>query len=405
MNAVLDPATELSAIAARLRGHPDVLSGPSVRAMLAAAELYSSLGDVVDFDSATHLTRLVRACLMSLPHRLRVVPGVDAAQLVADVVLDVLTAVERAPGDDGPAPEDGDEPEQPRGVYELPVFRLDMRGNDAEPGGHGGPSAAGFDVGALLDRILRPTRRPGSSEGTAPSPVPPLAGERSVPTLLRPGDRLRELSVRATQRAALRRGIDLTQDQVVPSEVLRRRPPHPRVTCDVVLALDVSESMTGAAVGPLARALIEGATRAGHRVALQVFAAIVTEVSGLSRRPEELLAAARHYTPANPTNLEAAVWSATDLLLRTGWRAHPGVIVVVTDAEPTICGTAAAPARGFGVGTARLAALDAAARARANGLTLSVLFPPPGSVARVDPDFAAALAGAGGGIAHTYPVH
>jgi Mg-chelatase subunit ChlD len=215
---------------------------------------------------------------------------------------------------------------------------------------------------------------------------------------------MRELSVRATQRAALRRGVNLTEDQIVPPEVLRRRPPHPRVTCDVVLALDVSESMTGAAIGPLARALIEDATRAGHWVALQVFAAVVTDVCPLSRRPEELLAAARTYTPANPTNLEFAVASATDLLLRTGRRAHPGIIVLVTDAEPTICGTAKAPARGYGVGTARVAALDAVDKARAAGLTLSVLFPPPGSVARVDPDFAATLATAGGGIAHTYPV-
>jgi Mg-chelatase subunit ChlD len=212
------------------------------------------------------------------------------------------------------------------------------------------------------------------------------------------------LSVRATQRAALRRGIDPTASADLPAEVLRRRPPNPRVTCDVVLVLDVSESMSGAAVGPLARALVECATRAGHRVALQVFAAVVTEVCGLTRRPEELLAAARHYTPANPTNLEYAISAAAELLARTGSRAHPGVVVLVTDAEPTVCGTAAAPARGYGVAVSRLAALDAAARARAAGLTLSVLFPPPGSVARVDPDFAATLAAVGGGIAHTYPV-
>ncbi|MGQ0846809.1 MAG: VWA domain-containing protein [Sporichthyaceae bacterium] len=401
MTDARDVHADLAAVAARLRAHPDVLAGPSVRAMLAAAELHESLATVAGGDSDLH--RLVRACLIALPHRLRVAAGVDAARLVVDAVLDSLDAADEPDEDSEDAREDPTA--QERGVYELPVFRLETRGNDAEPGGSVGPSAAAFDLGALLDRILQPTRRPGPAEGTAPSPVPPLAGERSVPVPLRPGDRLRELSVRATQRAALRRGIDLTDDRFVPPEVLRRRPPHPRVTCDVVLALDVSESMTGGAVGPLARALVEDATRAGHRVALQVFAAVVTDVCGLSRRPQELLAAARQYTPANPTNLEFAVWAATDLLLRTGWRAHPGVIVLVTDAEPTICGTAAAPARGHGVGTSRIAALDAAAKARAAGLTLSVLYPPPGSVARVDPTFAAALAGAGGGIAHTYPVH
>lgn len=400
MSAV-DARADLAAVAHRLRTHPDVLAGPSVRAMLAASELHDSLGVVVG-DEAEYLNRLLRACLISLPHRLRVVPGVDAAEVVAEAVLGVVDSSDREEPESESQPEE--EVEEAQGVYQLPVFRLDMRENDAEPGGHAGPSAAGFDLGALLDRILRPARRAGAGEGTAPAPVPPLAGERSVPVPLRPGDRMRELSVRATQRAALRRGVDLTVDQVVPPEVLRRRPPHPRVTCDVVLALDVSESMTGAAVGPLARALIEDATRAGHRVALQVFAAVVTEVCGLSRRPEELLAAARTYTPANPTNLEFAVWSATDLLRRTGWRAHPGIIVLVTDAEPTICGTAAAPARGYGVGTARVAALDAVVKARAAGLTLSVLFPPTGAVARVDPEFAAMLAAAGGGIAHTYPV-
>jgi Mg-chelatase subunit ChlD len=184
---------------------------------------------------------------------------------------------------------------------------------------------------------------------------------------------------------------------------LRVRPPRPDVGLDVVLTLDISASMAGADVAPLARAITGGIARAGHRVALQVFATAVSLLCGLTRDPDRLLAAAGYYEPAHPTNLENAVFAAHDLLARSGSRSRAGVILLVTDAEPTACGTPRRRARGFGAATSRLAALDAAAAARADGIAVCVLCPPPGMVAHVDAEFAGRLAAAGGGIARSYP--
>jgi Mg-chelatase subunit ChlD len=236
---------------------------------------------------------------------------------------------------------------------------------------------------------------------------------------MRFGDPSRDLSIRATLRAALRAaatsastvasggpeagGPDRPATTVLSAHSLRVRPPRPDVCLDVVLTLDVSASMAGAEVAALARAVIGAAVRAGHRVALQVFATSVSPLCGLTRDPDRLLGAAGHYEPAHPTNLENAIRAAHDLLARTGSRSRAGVILLVTDAEPTACGTPRRRARGFGAALARLAALDAAADARAAGVAVSVLCPSPGTVGRVDLDFAARLAAAGGGTAHTYP--
>jgi Mg-chelatase subunit ChlD len=214
---------------------------------------------------------------------------------------------------------------------------------------------------------------------------------------MHPGDRRRDLSVRATLRAAARTGAD-------PADSLRVRPPLPDVACDVVLCLDVSQSMTGAAVAPLARSLIDALTRETHRVGLVVFSSGSTEVCGLTRDPAVLRAAAAVHEPANPTNVERGIWAGHHLLLRTGARSRPGVIVVVTDAEPTVCGTPLRPARGAGAAGARVAALGAAAEARAAGVAVSVLAPRPDTVARVDLEFAARLADAGGGHAACFPL-
>src|SRR5205807_8696498 len=129
--------------------------------------------------------------------------------------------------------------------------------------------------------------------GRTRSRARPAAGARGAPMPMHPGDRHRDLSVRATLRAAARTGA-------APADVLRIRPPLPDVACDVVLCLDVSASMEGAAVAPLARSLIEALTRDTHRVGMVVFASGTTELCGLTRDPAVLRAAATAYEPANP---------------------------------------------------------------------------------------------------------
>jgi Mg-chelatase subunit ChlD len=188
-----------------------------------------------------------------------------------------------------------------------------------------------------------------------------------------------------------------------PADALRVQPPRRTITLDVVLALDVIASMHGAGITQLGRALIGATVRARHRVAVQLFAASVTPLSRLPRAPDRLFAAAVAYEPANPTNLENAIHSAHELLARTGSRSAGGVMLLVTDAEPTTCGSARRRPRGFGAVQARLAALDAAAAALADGISVSVLCPPPGTVACVDTGFAERLARAGGGVAASWP--
>jgi Mg-chelatase subunit ChlD len=389
---------ELAEVAALLRTHPDVTSGPSVRAVLAAAELYVAVGAVAgDGPPQEHLVRLLRAALLSLPHRLRVRPGADAVQIVWDAVL----AVAR------PATEPDEPPENREAQAPLqtrPVFRLGDGGiGSGAARDRAGLPGAEPEIAALLVDVLRPTRRGPLADGLTPGPARPPSGERGAPTRMRPGDPSRDLSVRASLRAALRDPTASADPATWPSDALRVRPPRPDVALDVVLALDISASMAGAEVTPLARAITGAVVRAGHRVALQVFAATSAHLCGFTRDPARLLAAAGHYEPAHPTNLEAAIFAAHDLLAREGSRSRAGVILLVTDAEPTVCGTPRRRARGYGAAISRLAAADAAAAANADGITVSVLCPPRGTVERIDEDFASRLATAGGGTARSYP--
>jgi Mg-chelatase subunit ChlD len=380
-------ATDLAAVAARLRSSPDVLSGPSVRALLAGQEVFDALGEVIG--EQAYVAQLLRAAALSLPHRLRVRPGVDAGQLVRDAVLavvqpDALLATE-APPDESVVVE----------ARERPVFQLeDAADNDPrQRAGAGGPEPA---VEQVVAHLLHPVRRGPLADGRTRSPGRPAAGARGAPMPMHPGDRRRDLSVRATLRAAARTGA-------APADALRVRPPLPEVACDVVLCLDVSQSMSGAAVAPLARSLIDALTRQAHRVGLVVFSSGSTEVCGLTRDPAVLRTAAAAYEPANPTNVERGIWAGRQLLTRTGTRSRPGVILLLTDAEPTVCGTPVRPSRGAGAAGARVAALTAAAEAHAAGVTVSVLAPRPDTVARVDLEFAARLAAAGGGRAACFP--
>jgi Mg-chelatase subunit ChlD len=423
-----DLPADLAALAARLRAHPDVLSGPSVRALLAAADVHAALGALAapggpdtpasdtpgpdtpgpDTPGPTSLLpayveRLLRAALVTLPHRLRVRPGADAEQIVRDAVLALAAPDGAAP----PAPPDAPPPQPGPGALARPVFSLAEGGDGEAPRPGQAEAEAAGDVDLLLGFLLRPAARGPLADGRAPTvrALPP-GGERSSPAPLRPGDRARDLSVRATLRAALRAGVPLSAAPApagLPPAVLRARPPRPDVALDVVLALDVSASMEGSRVAPVARALASALLRAGHRVGVLVFSAGATQLCGLTRDPGELLGAAVTYRPENPTNLEVAIWAGTDLLARAGSRARAGALLLVTDADPTICGTPVRAARGHGAGVARVAALAAAADAAASRVPVSVLCPPPGTVARVDLDFAARLAAAGGGAAACYP--
>jgi Mg-chelatase subunit ChlD len=336
-----------------------------------------------------YVEHVLRAALLTLPHRLRVRPGVDAEQLVREAVLAVVSpsalVVEEDDVDSSVVVE----------ARERPVFQLqDAADNDPRYRGGGiGPEPA---VEQVVAHLLHPVRRGPLADGRTRSPGRPAAGARAAPLPMHPGDRRRDLSVRATLRAAARTGA-------APADSLRVRPPLPDVACDVVLCLDVSQSMTGAAVAPLARSLIDVLTRDTHRVGIVVFSSGTTDVCGLTRDPALLRGATAAYEPANPTNLESAIWAGHRMLARTGARSRPGVIVVVTDAEPTVCGTPVRPARRAGAAGARQAALQAAAEARGDGIAVSVLVPRPGQVARVDLEFAARLADAGGGRAACFP--
>jgi Mg-chelatase subunit ChlD len=280
-------------------------------------------------------------------------------------------------------------------AQERPVFQLDADPN-AEPRPRIGAGGSGPAVEHLVTRLVQPVRRGPLAEGRTPSHARPATGARSAPVPMRPGDRRRDLSVRATLRAAARAGS-------TPADALRIRPPLPDVACDVVLCLDVSQSMAGAPVAPLARSLIDALTRDAHRVGLLVFSASSTEVCGLTRDPARLRSATAAYEPANPTNLELAIWAGRQLLARAGTRSRPGVLVLVTDAEPTVCGTPARPTRLGGAALSRHAALLAATEARVAGVAVSVLAPRPGQVARVDLEFAGRLAAAGGGGVMCFP--
>ncbi len=366
-------------------------SGPSVRGILAAGELYVAVDAVDAVDAVAggppepHGARLLRAALLCLPHRLRVRAGTDAEQIVRDAVFAVAMP---AGGDLGP-PEVAAEPEDEDKLRRdsRPVFRL----GDAAEEGSGSRGRVALpgpepEIAALLVDVLRPVRRGPLADGATASIARPPVGERGAPTPMRPGDPARDLSVRASLRAALRVAApDATQFS---GDWLRVRRPRPDVGLDIVLTLDISASMAGAEVAPLARAITGGIVRSGHRVALQAFAVSVTTLCGLTRDPARLLAAAGHYEPADPTNLEHAIVAAHDLLARTGspgrGPGHPPGDRRRTDR--LVATAAARPRVRRRAGPA--VALDAGRGAQ--GIAVSVLCPPPAMVGRVDPGFAAA---------------
>jgi Mg-chelatase subunit ChlD len=394
---VSDIAQQLSLVAGWLRGHPAVLTGPSVRAVIAAAQLHMA------HEELTGGCDLERSALLALPHRLRVRSGVDARQLVRDAVRAALQDGAAEPPAARPLDEAGPEGMAP--ATRRPVFTL-LPGTGEASAPRPGQPALG-QACAILQDVLRPQRRFCAADGAADAlGVCSSTSDRQPPERHRPGNRSGRLSVRATVRAALRTG----HPPCAEVRVQRRRP---TTDLDVLLALDVSGSMVGAVTSGLVSALALELVRAGHRVAVVVFADTVTEVCALTRDAHTVLSAAAEFQPAHPTNLELVLDRGRELLLRGGSPARGRHIVVVTDAEPTVYGSGdmesvtalrgGVPPRGLGAAAARHAALRAAARCARSGVAVSLLCPPP-AAAQADLPYAARLAAVGGGHARCYAV-
>jgi len=407
------PSATLVRAARFLRGHPDVLAGPSVRALLATEDVHRSLRAVAGHDD------LLRAALVCLPHRLHVRPGVDADALVRAALS--VAEQDQAGAPPAAAGDDGARVPLPGGIVRRrPTFSLEGGPpRERGPATAAPPSLSDAQAAALLDDLLLPLARPLVADGAyGERRARSSASDRAAPAPRRPGDRTTDLSVRATVRAAARSGRPLAQE-------LRTQARRPTATLDVVLALDVSGSMLGARTRGLAQALAHALARGGHRVALLAFSTAVTVVCPLTRDPRRLRSAAAEIEPADPTNLELVVDEARALLLRESRPSRSRRLLLVTDAHPTVCGRPAAgapavgrqqfgaiartapgaPGQPFGAGVAHQAALRAAARCRREGIGVSVLCPAPDRSGAGAPDlaFAARLARAGGGRALPAP--
>lgn len=384
-----DVTDKLARVAVWLRRHPDVHAGPSVRAMIAAGRVHAALQAVAGQDD------LLRSALLTLPHRLRVRAGADAEQLVRDAVHAATSGGDAEPDSGEHQPERL--PDQAPTRARRAVFSLtgEDPGRRVE-GVRASPLVDDKQATTLLDDLLRPAAWPLVSDGSAAALASRSStSDRLAPETRRPGDRSADLSLRATVRAAARSGRGLSEEL----RVQRRRP---TTSLDVALALDASGSMLGAATTGLAQALAVSLTRAGHRVALLVFADTVTQVCPFTRNPHAVLTAAAEYDPAYPTDLELVLHTGRELLLRAASATRGRRLLLVTDAEPTVCGHGS-PAGRFGAAAARAAGLQAAVRCKRDGISVSLLCPPPGAVAHVDLGYAARLAAAGGGRVRCYP--
>lgn len=402
-------ADELAACTLRvvvwLRRHPDVVSGPSVRALIAFTDV------AVAWCRLTGGDGLLQPALVSLPHRLQVAAGSDADELVRQAVEAVEHGMDEDPREATPPPLEQHEVETAggRGDREgISAGRPPQRRSLILP-----PGGAVRDD--EIDRVVRDLVADVDLRLPDPGPVPAPPGlrgngeERLAALPRRRGDRSRDLSVRATVRAAMRHGsLDHTS--------LRTARRRPTVRHDVVLALDVSASMgeggrqvAADACTAVARTL----ARQGHRVGIVAFADAALVARGLTRAAAIVDSWHDAYERVQPTNIEAALLLGRRVLREQGRRSTPKHLVVLTDAEPT---THAGVRRrevhdmhewrrvlggghGYGVHGARRAALLAALACRREDVVVSVLYPCVGS----DTRFATALAAAGGGRARPLP--
>jgi len=396
-------AQRAAAVAGWLRAHPDVDAGPSVRASIAFADLAARWQQLTGGDG------LLPPALMALPHRMRVRPGVDPDELVRLALLETSGASDPTPP--GPVRHPGGSREEEMAA----LVAMHSRGHTPEAP-DGPPEARSFSDDEAR-RLVEELFDPGPAEPAGPGVVPTRPGRRGMgdealaPRRLRPGDRARELSVRASVRAAVRAGgaMTLTDLQVAH---LRVAPRPPVAAYDVVVVLDASASMGAAerpVVAPAVTALARALVRAGHRVGAVAFSEEAVVARAISRAPDPL--PAEGYAFAHATNIEAGIDAGRMLLHR---QADPDArphLVLVTDAEATshsgsdeAWGPGGAPRgiqsvtrlyQGAAVEAAHRGALLAALRARRAGITLSVVYPDD----RADVDFAHLLAAAGGGRA------
>jgi Mg-chelatase subunit ChlD len=395
------------AVVGWLRRHPLVEGGPGVRASQALAEVAAArlrLAGTVPAPDAAFLA----AALVTIPHRMRVRPGVDGDALVRQAVAEAL----RAPPEPVAGPE-GRTEDTDRGDPNSGDERLELV--LAFPS-EGNRPATAEEERALRDvfgddeaaRFLDDLLEPGAALPPTAGPAPTRPGRRAVGEEIltvrpfRSGDRARDFSARQTVRASLRAG------SLAPRALSRQ----PSAVFDVVVALDASASMGRVerpVVAPATAALTRVLLRTGHRVGALAFSEEAVLARPLSRSRAPFLA--EEYAFAHATNVEAGIDAARLLLLRqaaAGARQH---VIVVTDAECTshsgtdeAWGPLGAPRGSQGmarllaggmVDAARRAALIAASRCRRQGITVSVAYPDP----RSEVAFAHQLAEAGGGRA------
>jgi Mg-chelatase subunit ChlD len=366
---------------------------------MAFAELAASWRELTERDD------LLPPALVTLPHRLRVRPGVDADELVRLALL-ATDDVADSPADPDQRRRRGEADDSEMG------FLVALQSGGHAPEAPELPPEDRYFGDDEARRVVDDLFDAGPAEPAGPGVVPTRPGRRGMgdealpARKLRSGDRARELSVRATVRAAVRSGGTLS-----PADV-RVAPRQPVAAYDVVLVLDASASMGAAerpVVAPAATALARALVRAGHRVGAVAFSEEAVVARAVSRAPDPL--PAEGYAFAHATNVEAGIDAGRMLLLRQGDPDARPHLLLVTDAEATshsgsdeAWGPDGAPRgmpglgrllRGAGTDAARRAALLAATRARRAGITLSVVYPDDGA----DVGFAHLLAAAGGGRA------
>ena len=397
------------AVVGWLRRHPLVEGGPGVRASQALAEVARAQirmrtdGGVVDPDAAFRA-----AALVTLPHRMRVRPGIDPDALVRQAVAEALLAPPEPVTGPGPADEETDRGDANAGDESLKlVVPFESQGHRPATGEAEQGRAALFgddEAARFLDELLEP----GPALPPTPGPAPTRPGRRAVGEEIlgvrpfRPGDRGRDFSARQTVRASLRTG------SLTPRALSRQ----PSAVWDVVVAFDASASMAAderPVVGPATAALTRVLIRRGHRVGALAFSEEAVLARPLSRVRAPF--PAEEYAFAHATNIEAGIEAARLLLLREGAAGARRHLILVTDAECTshngsdeAWGPLGAPRGSQGlarllsggmVDAARRGALIAASRCRRQGITVSVAYPDD----RAEVAFAHQLAEAGGGRA------
>jgi Mg-chelatase subunit ChlD len=398
-SAALD--ARVVAVVTWLRDHPDVESGPSVRAAMALADLETT------WFAVSGQANLLGPALLTLPHRMRVRAGADPDELVR---MAVRAAESSAPPEevDDPPPEPGSRrpPKKPGAGTQLP----EPEASPKQVRRPAAPLLSEAMAWRLLGDLLSPGEPwPASHGPSIARPAPRLPGEESLGPVRWRSGATRHLSVRHTLRAAARAGTLNATEWRVLSRL-------PTVRYDMVLVVDVSASMgdsrAARAVG-VARSLGEMIVKSGHRVGMVAFAEeaeVAQRITGHWRRfdPEA-------YEFGRATNIEVGLDRARRLVREDALAGHRRQIVLVSDAQPNsytvdphdpsgaVAGAGAWKTQLLPSGRqsvepvihrARRHALMAARRCRAQGVQVSVIIPNDAA----NGEFARALAAAGRGL-------